>query len=136
MSLVSLGIYAPLGQVTGTIFQSHVGLLFLIPLLGFYLSIDFFSGLVATLVYVPGFFLGNYWYFSYADDHLKFVMWVQIICWTSQFIGHGVFENRRPALLDNILLTLAAPLFAVLEVMMLFGYKNYLHGLTKENKSE
>lgn len=28
---------------------------------------------------------------------------VHIVCWIAQFVGHGVFEKRAPALLDNLL---------------------------------
>jgi len=43
--------------------------------------------------------------------------------WIAQFIGHGVFEKRAPALLDNLLYTLAAPLFIIVEILFEFGYK-------------
>jgi len=44
--------------------------------------------------------------------------------WIAQFIGHGVFEGRAPALLDSwdqALIT--APLFVLLEVLFFFGYR-------------
>ncbi|KAJ8452319.1 hypothetical protein Cgig2_006124 [Carnegiea gigantea] len=51
----------------------------------------------------------------------------QLICWTGQFIGHGVFEKRAPALLDNLVQAfLMAPFFVLLEVLRLFfGYELY-----------
>jgi len=46
------------------------------------------------------------------------------ICWVAQFVGHGVFEGRSPALLDNLMQALVmAPLFVLLEVMFFFGYR-------------
>ncbi|EPX72677.1 DUF962 family protein [Schizosaccharomyces octosporus yFS286] len=40
-----------------------------------------------------------------------------------QFIGHGFFEKKRPALLDNLVQSIFfAPLFAFLETSPLFGY--------------
>lgn len=53
----------------------------------------------------------------------KFTLYIHIIAWIAQFIGHGIFEKRAPALLDNLLLTLVAPNFVVLEVMFELGYK-------------
>ncbi|XP_078432866.1 2-hydroxy-palmitic acid dioxygenase MPO1-like [Wolffia australiana] len=48
----------------------------------------------------------------------------QIFCWTCQFIGHGVFEGRAPALLTNLAQAfLMAPFFVLLEVLMKFGYE-------------
>lgn len=41
----------------------------------------------------------------------------QVACWVAQFVGHGVFEKRAPALLDNLFQAIfMAPLFVVIEV--------------------
>eukprot|EP00898_Chlorokybus_atmophyticus_P001897 jgi/Chlat1/2708/Chrsp180S02883 len=43
---------------------------------------------------------------------------VNVLCWIAQFIGHGVFEGRRPALIDNFVQSfLMAPYFVFLEVV-------------------
>ena len=45
-----------------------------------------------------------------------------------QFIGHGVFERRKPALLDNIFQAFyAAPFFVLLEVLFELGMDPVLH---------
>nr|XP_034914776.1 LOW QUALITY PROTEIN: 2-hydroxy-palmitic acid dioxygenase MPO1-like [Populus alba] len=51
----------------------------------------------------------------------------QIVCWTGQFIGHGVFEKRAPALLDNLVQAfIMAPFFVLLEALQTsFGYEPY-----------
>ncbi|CAN0923587.1 2-hydroxy-palmitic acid dioxygenase mpo1 [Linum grandiflorum] len=56
------------------------------------------------------------------------VVVAQIVCWTGQFIGHGVFEKRAPALLDNLIQAFVmAPFFVLLEALQtLFGYEPYL----------
>ena len=28
---------------------------------------------------------------------------INVLCWIGQFVGHGIFEGRKPALFDNIL---------------------------------
>lgn len=44
--------------------------------------------------------------------------------WLAQFIGHGVFEKRAPALLDNLVQAfLLAPLFVWMEILFFFGYR-------------
>ncbi|XP_039011522.1 2-hydroxy-palmitic acid dioxygenase mpo1-like isoform X2 [Hibiscus syriacus] len=55
------------------------------------------------------------------------VMVAQVLCWSGQFLGHGVFEKRAPALLDNLVQAiLMAPFFVLLEVLQsLFGYEPY-----------
>ncbi|XP_024399123.1 2-hydroxy-palmitic acid dioxygenase MPO1 [Physcomitrium patens] len=56
----------------------------------------------------------------------------QVVCWSAQFIGHGVFEGRAPALLDNLVQAfLMAPYFVLLEVLhTIFHYEPY-PGFTK-----
>eukprot|EP00092_Neocalanus_flemingeri_P023378 GFUD01025346.1.p1 GENE.GFUD01025346.1~~GFUD01025346.1.p1 ORF type:complete len:203 (+),score=48.74 GFUD01025346.1:158-766(+) len=52
------------------------------------------------------------------------VLGFHALMWIVQFIGHGVFEGRAPALLeswDQALIT--APLFVILEVLFFFGYR-------------
>ncbi|KAL3819421.1 hypothetical protein ACJIZ3_005378 [Penstemon smallii] len=60
---------------------------------------------------------------------LLVVLVSQLICWTGQFIGHGVFEviKRAPALLDNLAQAfLMAPFFVLLEgLQSAFGYEPY-----------
>lgn len=133
MTLLSLGMAYPLGTATGCYCQAHVGLILLITALGLYIKLDFLAGLVSAFVYVGCYFLGNYLYLINGDGHSRFVAICQASAWGAQFFGHYL-EGRKPALLDNILLTLAAPLFVVLEVLMIFGYKNHLHDLIKEPK--
>lgn len=49
------------------------------------------------------------------------------IAWILQFIGHGKFEGRAPALLDNLMQALLlAPLFVWLELLFFFGYRKEL----------
>ena len=47
-----------------------------------------------------------------------------VVCWILQFIGHGVFEKRAPALLDNLVQAIfLAPLFVWLELLFMLGYR-------------
>lgn len=57
----------------------------------------------------------------------KVVLVAQLFCWIMQFIGHGVFEKRAPALLDNLVQAfLMAPFFVLLEILHTFGgYEPY-----------
>jgi 2-hydroxy fatty acid dioxygenase len=44
--------------------------------------------------------------------------------WIAQFVGHGKFEGRKPALLDNIFQAFfLAPLFVWLEILFMLGYR-------------
>jgi len=49
---------------------------------------------------------------------------VHVVSWLVQFVGHGVFEGRAPALLDNLVQAIfLAPFFVWLEILFAFGYR-------------
>lgn len=49
------------------------------------------------------------------------------VAWILQFVGHGKFEGRAPALLDNLTQALLlAPLFVWLEFLFALGYRKEL----------
>ncbi|GJR08535.1 uncharacterized endoplasmic reticulum membrane protein-like protein [Tanacetum coccineum] len=94
----------------------------------FYVWFDFKAGSLAAVLclfcWVGSCVLGSVLGFGLA---WKVVLVVQLVSWTAQFIGHGVFEGRAPALLDNLLQAfLMAPFFVLFEALqMVFGYEPY-----------
>lgn len=49
---------------------------------------------------------------------------VHIFSWLAQFVGHGIYEGRAPALLDNLVQAIfLAPFFVWLEALFAFGYR-------------
>lgn len=49
---------------------------------------------------------------------------MEIFAWIAQFVGHGVYEGRAPALLDNLVQALVlAPFFVFMEILFKFGYR-------------
>lgn len=61
-----------------------------------------------------------------------------IVSWIAQFIGHGAFEGRAPALLDNLVQALVlAPFFVWMEVLFKLGYRPELRArVDKEVEKE
>jgi uncharacterized membrane protein YGL010W len=56
----------------------------------------------------------------------SFHVWItiHILCWTIQFVGHGVYEKRAPALLTNVFFIFLSPFFTCVEYLnLVFGYK-------------
>ncbi|KAF3009455.1 hypothetical protein E8E13_001865 [Curvularia kusanoi] len=48
---------------------------------------------------------------------------VHVVSWILQFVGHGKYEGRKPALLDNLVQALfLAPLFVWYEVLFKMGF--------------
>ena len=49
---------------------------------------------------------------------------LNLMSWIAQFLSHGFAEKRKPALMENIFLTLNAPCFVNIEIMnFLFNYR-------------
>lgn len=68
--------------------------------------------------------VGTYLIERFGNDANKIAGIVQLCSWIGQFIGHGVYEKRAPALFDNLVQALfLAPLFVWLEVLFMFGYR-------------
>ncbi|RDA93099.1 hypothetical protein CP533_4124 [Ophiocordyceps camponoti-saundersi (nom. inval.)] len=52
---------------------------------------------------------------------------LHVVCWIAQFVGHGKFEGRAPALLDNLIQAIfLAPMFVWLELLFKLGYRKEL----------
>ncbi|XP_020236735.1 uncharacterized endoplasmic reticulum membrane protein C16E8.02 isoform X1 [Cajanus cajan] len=114
----------------------NVGFLVALVYSVFYVCFDLKAGSLAALLcalcWVASSFVASQLGLSLA---WKVVLVVQIVCWVGQFIGHGVFEKRAPALLDNLIQAFVmAPFFVLLEVLQtLFGYEPYpgFHSIVK-----
>lgn len=64
----------------------------------------------------------------------KVAIGVHVVSWIAQFIGHGAFEGRAPALLDNLVQAVfLAPLFVWLELLFMFGYRKELQGRVEKS---
>jgi len=58
---------------------------------------------------------------------------VEVVSWVAQFVGHGVYEGRAPALLDNLLQALVlAPFFVFMEFLFKLGYRPELQKRVNE----
>ncbi|XP_057485844.1 2-hydroxy-palmitic acid dioxygenase mpo1-like [Actinidia eriantha] len=106
----------------------NIGFLLTLIYAVFYICFDAKAGSLAA------FFCFICWVFSSYLASLiglslawKVVLAAQLVCWTGQFIGHGVSKKRAPALLENLSQTfLMAPFFILLEVLQsFFGYEPY-----------
>ncbi|PWA76964.1 hypothetical protein CTI12_AA227980 [Artemisia annua] len=127
-ALVILYFTPPLvGFSLGSLVLNY-GFLFTVIYAAFYVCLDkkagAFAGFLCFLCWVFGSFLAQHLGYSLA---WKVVLASQLFCWTGQFVGHGVFEKRAPALLDNLTQAfLMAPFFVLLEALqMTIGYEPY-----------
>lgn len=81
------------------------------------------GGLIAPFI-MAGVAWGNHLTSTYGATANWAAVGVHIFSWIIQFIGHGKFEGRAPALFDNLVQALfLAPMFVWLEVLFYFGYR-------------
>ncbi|CAI7736545.1 unnamed protein product [Closterium sp. NIES-53] len=93
----------------------------------FYIGMERRAGSLAALM-VGGCFVGSRAFIKAvgAGRAWKLAVIAQVVSWGGQFLGHGVFEKRAPALVDNLAQALLmAPLFVLLEVLERFGFEPY-----------
>jgi len=93
-----------------------------------YLLMDKKAGLVGALLLLCCLVTARKFYLTaaviYGYPAWQIAVVVQIVCWIAQFLGHGAFEGRAPALFDNLMQALVmAPFFVLLEVLFLLGYR-------------
>ena len=89
-----------------------------------YILMEPFAGGVLALFLLPGISFANHLTSTYGAIANYWAIGIHIVSWLLQFVGHGVFEGRAPALLDNLVQALfLAPFFVWLEVLFFIGYR-------------
>ncbi|ORY88768.1 DUF962 domain protein [Leucosporidium creatinivorum] len=86
---------------------------------------------LAGILYAPLLLaLGHFSNVLYSTEPhaVQYAGYVFVAAWIAQFVGHGKFEGRAPALLDSLLQSLVLAVFFVfLEILFYLGYKPELH---------
>jgi len=103
-----------------------------------YLRLDLVAGISWLPVGIFTWWISN-WFNDYAGAKaLSILTTVHIISWIAQFIGHGLIEGRKPALLDNLYQSVVlAPFFVWFEgVLFPLGYKSEEHIQIKKRVKE
>ncbi|KAJ5157809.1 uncharacterized protein N7482_008909, partial [Penicillium canariense] len=91
------------------------------------------GGLLAPLV-IGSAACGNYLLGTYGWEVNYWAGGIHVVSWLAQFVGHGKFEGRAPALLDNLAQALLlAPLFVWMEILFFFGYRPELKARMDKN---
>eukprot|EP01104_Vermistella_antarctica_P001309 TRINITY_DN11364_c0_g1_i1.p1 TRINITY_DN11364_c0_g1~~TRINITY_DN11364_c0_g1_i1.p1 ORF type:complete len:208 (+),score=41.26 TRINITY_DN11364_c0_g1_i1:23-625(+) len=92
----------------------------------YYTYLDFIAGGIFSLFIVFSWMSATH--MANTTDYFYIFLAVHVVGWVFQFIGHGVFEGKRPALVDNIFQSFAqAPMFVWFEVLFSLGYRPSLH---------
>ncbi|KAM5373829.1 hypothetical protein ACJZ2D_006791 [Fusarium nematophilum] len=89
-----------------------------------YLLLEPFAGFLLAAFCMGGAAFGNYLRQQNPEATFQGALALHVVCWIFQFIGHGVFEGRAPALLDNLIQAIfLAPMFVWLELLFMLGYR-------------
>ena len=73
------------------------------------------------LIFLSFIWISSYYFLYRVTSPYLYAIIINIVSWIFQFIGHGVFEGNRPALVDSVIQSfLMAPLFSYLEFKEVF----------------
>ncbi|KAL2862037.1 hypothetical protein BJX68DRAFT_223729 [Aspergillus pseudodeflectus] len=90
----------------------------------FYILLEPVAGAIVAPFIIGAAALGNHLLATYGMTANYWFGGIHVVSWILQFIGHGAFEGRAPALLDNLVQALLlAPLFVWMEILFFFGYR-------------
>lgn len=89
-----------------------------------YILLEPVAGTGLSLLLLLGTAAGDYLVKQYGMTANQYAIGAHVVSWIAQFIGHGKFEGRAPALLDNLFQAFfLAPLFVWLETLFALGYR-------------
>lgn len=127
----------PIGWIRFEIVGWEISLawiLFIIVML-WYFSLDITLATIMTIISIPLVMLCDKISKLPFQESLTIFLIVKIIGWIIQLIGH-YFEGRRPALVDNLIQALMAPLFLIVEVMFFFGLRREFETIVRKKVLE
>ncbi|KAK4050141.1 hypothetical protein OIV83_003712 [Microbotryomycetes sp. JL201] len=94
----------------------------------YYVALEPLAGLLYFPVLVGLSHIADVAYNTDAQQATKYAWILFVASWIAQFVGHGKFEGRAPALLDSLFQSLVLAVFFVwLEVLFFLGYRPTLH---------
>ncbi|KLJ11084.1 hypothetical protein EMPG_13626 [Blastomyces silverae] len=114
-SLSTTNLPPNLGTIAGILYAS------------LYVLMEPVAGALLAPLLVGGTALVNHLTATYGSTATYWGLGIQVVAWIAQFVGHGAFEGRAPALLDNLVQAFfLAPFFVWLEVLFSLGYRPQL----------
>ncbi|KIX01603.1 uncharacterized protein Z518_09329 [Rhinocladiella mackenziei CBS 650.93] len=105
-------------------FEFNVGTILCLSYCALYILLEPVAGTVLSALLLVGTAYGKYLTVEHGMTANFWAAAAFVASWIAQFMGHGVFEGRAPALLDNLFQALfLAPLFVWLEILFALGYR-------------
>ena len=102
----------------------NLGTIFALLYAGLYILMEPVAGGLLAPIIIAATAWSKYLTSTYGMTANYWAAGLHVVCWVAQFIGHGVFEGRKPALLDNLVQAVfLAPFFVWMEILFFFGYR-------------
>jgi uncharacterized membrane protein YGL010W len=126
---IAVSLLIPMAMLRFVQFDGYaitLATLFAVAVMIYWIVLDPPFGVVTAAIFVPG-----VWFADWLAQHGNATAWVAfgilfVGGWIIQLVGHA-FEGRKPALVENLLQALIAPVFLVAEVAFAFGMRKPLH---------
>lgn len=94
-----------------------------------YILMEPVAGSLLAPLLLGGTAYSNHLTSTYGSTANYWALGLFVTSWIAQFVGHGIFEGRAPALFDNLVQAfLLAPFFVWMEILFYFGYRPELKG--------
>jgi len=107
----------------GSTFAITFAIFPVIVYLSIYILLDWRAGLLITPYIVAQYFLANIYRFNVPEAWISALI-IFVLAWILQFMGHGIWEGRKPALLDSLSQAfIMAPLFVFMEMLFMCGWR-------------
>jgi len=117
----------PVSSSSPTLLQylpPNAGLLIALAYCTLYILLEPVAGSILSFLLLASTAYANHLTTKYGSTANYWALGLNICSWIAQFVGHGVFEGRAPALLDNLFQAIfLAPLFVWLELLFFLGYR-------------
>ncbi|KAF2636080.1 DUF962-domain-containing protein [Massarina eburnea CBS 473.64] len=89
-----------------------------------YILMEPVAGALLTPLLIGGAACANHLASTYGATANYWAGGINAVSWIAQFVGHGAFEGRAPALLNNLVQALfLAPFFVWFEILFSLGYR-------------
>ncbi len=82
--------------------MDNVGFVVAVAYFLWHFTLSFSIGAVANCLVIACLIGSDAWHANYPETLPAYAWALHIGCWIAQFYGHGVHEQRRPALLENL----------------------------------
>jgi 2-hydroxy fatty acid dioxygenase len=102
----------------------NFGLIACLAYCALYILLEPVAGTALSVLLLAGTAYANHLTDTYGMTANYYAIGLHVLSWIAQFVGHGKFEGRAPALLDNLFQAFfLAPLFVWLEILFACGYR-------------